>query len=72
MVSLPASPLTVSESSAPSVPAIVTFAARPLTTTPRAAAGDGDGVVAGRAVDDHVVRRAVTLAAARRAPTGRC
>ena len=33
MVSLPASPLTVSESSAPSVPASVTFAASPLTTT---------------------------------------
>ena len=51
---------------APSAPAIVTCAASPLTTTDRAAAGDGDGVVAGRAVDDHGVRRAVALAAARR------
>ena len=34
MVSLPPEPLTVSESRAPSVPASVTFAANPLTTTP--------------------------------------
>src|SRR5262245_31426994 len=33
----------------------------------RTTASDGDGVVAGRAVDDHVVRRAITLAAAHRA-----
>jgi hypothetical protein len=33
MVSLPPAPLTVSESRAPSVPASVTFAANPLTTT---------------------------------------
>ena len=32
MVSLPASPLTTSESLAPSAPLIVTWAARPLTT----------------------------------------
>ena len=66
MVSLPPSPLTTSESWPPSAPAIVTFAASPLTTHRGAAAGDGDGVVAGRAVDDHAVGRAVALAAARR------
>ena len=71
MMSSPPRPLTVSESMAPSVPAIVTCAASPLTTTAGAAAGDGDGVVAGRAVDDDGVGRAVALAAARRAPTGR-
>ena len=66
MVSLPAPPLTTSESLAGLGAGDRHLRRQSVDDDRRAAAGDADAVVAGRAVDDHGVRRAVALPAARR------
>ena len=64
-MSLPACPLITSESLAPSAPAMRHLGRETVDDHRGAAAGDGDGVVALRAVDGHGVGRSVALAAAR-------
>ena len=66
IVSLPPRPLMTSESLAPSACAIVTCAASPLTTTDAPLLTTLMLIVAGRAIDGHGVRRAVTGGAAER------
>ena len=66
MVSLPARPLTVERVEGALGAGDRHLRRQSVDDHRRAAAGDGDAVVAGRAVDGHGVRRPVTLAAARR------